>query len=469
MRHRLSHSEQDNSLQHDQRRVNRNNVASNQRKQQRLREQRDWIFLVRFGTCFFVVCILVFAIVHSVKHRGHGRYLPLIRNGQENKYNNTDVALSNHKANAKSTDTDNRAANQKCAFFGCTIIAPEASQLDYSNATYVISPKHILLTHKSNRKLPAPVNQDRAILISPFVTEEIETSHLETMTQSSDNFLMGIFDGHDNAGGDVAQFSMDEIPLRIARKLSKPASPSDHDVVKKAIIQAHEEANEALPPETSIMGGCTANIVLRLGKTLYMSNVGDSYSYLVTYTTPTKMFHDYKKVDDLQPHLQGNITIHHKNIRHKPHLPDENSRILSLGGRIHVPPPPKNPMGSRVIVKSTVHNEDVGLAMSRSIGDLEWTKVGVIPTPDVDVIDLNEMLERLSDTSKLFVVVASDGLFDNRKMEFVTKHLAHILYESGSSSHTMLEGTKKLIDAASPLNSEWYRDDISFVVRMLEL
>ena len=416
--------------------------------------------------CIFVLTI----IVHSIKRRGHEGHQQLIRKGQSK--NDTDVILSNHQLYGRSIDTD-RGAN--CSFFGCTIVAPEASQLDNGNVTNVISPNHFLLTHKSNRKLPAPVNQDRAMLISPFAFENIEGPKLETIASSSDNFLMGIFDGHDNAGGDVAQHSMNEIPRSIAQKLrdevkqSKLASAIDSEKVKEAIIQAHEETNEALPRKTSIMGGCTAHIILRLGKTLYMSNVGDSYSYLVTYTPPTKILYDDKKVDDLQPHLQGNISINYKNTRHKPHLTDEYARITSLGGRVHIPKPPKNPMGSRVIVKSTVHNEDVGLAMSRSIGDLEWTNVGVIPTPDVDVIDLKELFERISDTSKLFVVVASDGLFDNRQMEFVSKHLAHILFESASSSDVMIERMKTLITAASPLKPEWYRDDISFVVKTIEL
>jgi hypothetical protein len=214
---------------------------------------------------------------------------------------------------------------------------------------------------------------------------------------------------------------------------------------------------------------------LRLGSTLYMSNVGDSYSYLVTYTPPV----DGLPVnllnineDDLQPHLKGSIVIHHENTRHKPHLPDENLRIKSLGGRVHIPPSPKSPMGSRVIVKSTAHNEDVGLAMSRSIGDADFTKVGVIPTPNVEVVDLKKLFGEIDKSSKVFVVTASDGLFDNRKKEFVTKHLAYVLYESVSATgieDSMLHGARRLITAASPLQSEWYRDDISFVAKSIEL
>ena len=399
---------------------------------------------------------------------------------QDLKQSNTDAALGNFETNAKSADNDSVAIHLKCPFFGCTITAPEASQLDNANSTNAISPKHFLLTHKSHRKVP-PVNQDRAMLISPFVFEDAENPNVKNAASSaSDNFLMGVFDGHDNAGGDVAQHSMAEIPLHIAQKLrhelerSESADAIDSERVKEAIIHAHEETNDSLPAKLSTMGGCTANIILRLGTTLYMSNVGDSYSYLVTYSTVKNEFHNYKKVNnDLQHHLQGSLMIHHVNTRHKPHLPDESSRILSLGGRVHIPEPPKSAMGSRVIIKNGLKrdsNDDrVGLTMSRSIGDLEFTKIGVIPTPDIIVIDLKELFEGLDEKSKVFVVVASDGLFDHRNMEFVTDYFAHLLYESGSDPNLMLEGMKKLIAAASSLESDLYQDDISFVVKAIEL
>jgi hypothetical protein len=300
-----------------------------------------------------------------------------------------------------------------CPFYGCPITSTELSQLNNNTDTgNALSPNHVILTHKSNRKIPAPVNQDRAILISPFLPEYIENHQSRHVISSRENFLIGIFDGHDNAGGEVAQFAMKEVPLRIAQKLKDAMhQPSNQmpnnttivtNIVKEAIIQSHEEVDLALPSEQSIMGGCTANVVLRLGSTLYMSNVGDSYSYLVTYTPPKNGLQVNNDADKQPPPLQGSITIHHENTRHKPHLPEEQSRITILGGRIHIPQPPKSPMGSRVVVKSTVHNEDVGLAMSRSIGDLEWTKVGVIPTPDVDILAHHG---DSMDASSLFVVV----------------------------------------------------------------
>ena len=471
MRHRPSQAdhEQDGSMHHE---PNQQKSPSRQRKRQR-RKQHSAVILVKFGTLFVISAVVMFVAIDYLLRVPDGT----IREDSEQLHQNEHHVQSN---------------GSKCPLYGCPITAAEILTLDIANSTDVVSEHHLILTHKSNRKVPAPVNQDRAVLVSPFTHEGMETARFA----NTNNFLMGIFDGHDNAGGDVAQFAMEQVPKRIAQKLQDamtkqqlldPASTRTipHDVVKEVIIQAHEETDSTLPSEQSIMGGCTSTVVLRLGSTLYMSNVGDSYSYLVTYTPPANGLQNNNMHilnDQQQPHLQGNITIHHENVRHKPHLPEESARIKSLGGRIHVPPPPKNPMGSRVIVKSSAHNEDVGLAMSRSIGDLEWTRVGVIPTPDVAVVDLNIQFDEMDESSKLFVVVASDGLFDNRRKEFVTRHLARVLFESGELSsdaatdvdhsqhqRSMLDGAKKLVAAASPLKEEWYRDDISFVAKIIEL
>lgn len=491
MRHRSLNAEYNNGNDHHEAQDRRNSLAANPRKHHRLyylnQQQKDWMMAVKFGLCFFVLSTILFAIVHSIP-RSTDKH-SLIRKVQQPEVDATmnNLSTNDHvKIISQKQAQDDKLriqANHKKCPYGCPIIATEVSQLqDNSFETDAISQSHIILTHKSNRLKPAPVNQDRAIIISPFVLERGETEQLNGF-ESSD-FLMGIFDGHDNLGHDVAQFAVNEVPKRIAQKLNDLISNNhilsnntlDHIMVKSAIIQTFEEVDQAVPLEQSMAGGCTAHVILRLGSTLYMSNTGDSYSYLVTYTPPSNGLHVIQNTgaDDLQPHLQGSITIHHQNIRHKPHLPEEKTRIEYRGGRIHIPPPPKNPMGSRVIVKSTVHNEDVGLAMSRSLGDAEWTKVGVTPTPDIEVVDLKEVLKQIGESSKLFAVVASDGLFDNRKLEFVTKHIARILFEADPSSAVqdqstnMLELAKKLIAAASPVKEEWYRDDISLVARLID-
>lgn len=89
-------------------------------------------------------------------------------------------------------------------------------------------------------------------------------------------------------------------------------------------------------------------------------------------------------------------------IDHKPDLPKEKERILKSGGRVYsityaggiVGPP-------RVFLKTM---EIPGLAMSRSIGDSIAHSVGVTPTPDIVVRDLN-----VNDKA---IILGSDGLWE---------------------------------------------------------
>jgi len=126
----------------------------------------------------------------------------------------------------------------------------------------------------------------------------------------------------------------------------------------------------------------------------------------------------------------------------------------------------------------------VGLAMSRSIGDWEWTAIGVIPDPDVVIVDLDKFWSENDiehSDAAVFCVVGSDGLFDARKAEFIANHIAYGLFESKLSrerhdheseetfANHLVDVGKKLVNMASPVKDEWYRDDITFVAKVVEL
>ena len=67
---------------------------------------------------------------------------------------------------------------------------------------------------------------------------------------------------------------------------------------------------------------------------------------------------------------------------HKPDQPEEFHRIVAAGGTVS--PPGDNNRPARVWA-----NGRVGLAMSRSIGDGECKKVGVIPDPEIQQFKLS--------------------------------------------------------------------------------
>ena len=549
----------------------RNDPSINKNKQlqkevinlQRLVRLQNHVIIGMFS-CFVLVIIIstTFVIQHLPTHPNEVDELFWL---QKSKYSNNNTYSDEQKKKSpqhirsspiqqkKKKQDDENIAKINCTSYGCEIRPLELSQLELqlnkssstdadtavnnnNHFSSIASSNHILITHKSNRKKPAPVNQDRAVLISNFGSSDKSKNEADSLIQqqhsNKDNFFLGLFDGHDDNGHIIAQFASEQIPSRIASKIKSQnvAMPSKFhpiqennttitqikDIITSTFIQVDNDV-----PITG--GGTTANCIMRLGSTLFMSNTGDSTQFLVVYTPPTQYEYSKEKAQsneryihaprspDVQLHLQGSITIHYQNTKHKAHFLDEKRRIEGLGGKIHIPP--KNPMGSRVIVRSTLHREDVGLAMSRSIGDWEWTAVGVIPDPDTVVVDLNEFWlqhvvakennngdgggansEKGGGGPKVFAIVGSDGLFDARQAEFVARHLAYGLFEyklgqsyendnddeqqTGASdenedemtfSKHLIEVGQKLVNMASPLKEEWYRDDITFVAKVIDL
>lgn len=430
------------------------------------------MMLFGFGCCFLLICTSVYELVHFV-HRPLDRHSPF----WEQK-GGSGVSGGNLRSGGVQTNETHQllTSQLKCRQFGCPIYPAEVSELSSTGYSFIASQHHILLTHKSNRKKPAPINQDRAILISPFVADN--SLHIPNQRiRPEDNFLLGIFDGHDDKGHIIAQFASEEVPSRIANKLRYLNNIGNAEEVRQAIIQTFIDVDHDAPPKEAKGGGCTASVILRIGSNVYLANTGDSTSYIAVYTPPAKGLEFGGGKNQQERTLQGRIAIHNLNEKHKPHSPQEKSRIEASGGRIHIPE--KHPMGSRVVTRSSVHNEDVGLAMSRSIGDWDFSAVGVIPDPVVEVIDLNDLVAQSQANAKLFAVVGSDGLFDSRKVEFVARHLALKFFESPPPllgidvnqyyADEVIGGGKKLIAAASPAKEEWYRDDITFGSVTIEL
>jgi len=158
------------------------------------------------------------------------------------------------------------------------------------------------------------------------------------------------------------------------------------------------------------------------------------------------------------------------------HFTNQNFRIESMGGQVFLPP-----FGtSRVLYTDPESGLTSGLAMSRSLGDWEVGKVGVIPDPIVDIIDMeNVVQERLRkdnatssmDDIYIFGVSATDGLLDYTTIEYVAKSLANGLYQKDGPH--LLTALEQLIYFAA---SGWekakrgtYRDDIAISVSELRI
>jgi serine/threonine protein phosphatase PrpC len=323
------------------------------------------------------------------------------------------------------------------------------------------------------------VNQDRAFVISPYKVNAGK-KHV------SDTQLMGVFDGHAKFGELVSEYSVSTMPMILSEKLEKLFEKMDDTLleqqtadIQKTLIETFIQIDKTAPADQS--GGCTASVVLQIGRFAFVANAGDSRSFIASYNKRTK-----------------EVKIEYISKEDKPHLPEERKRIESMSGQVYVPPPDRLRMGasSRVMFVDRVTGRTHGLAMSRSIGDWAAGEKGVIPDPTVDVLDVAKLIRggeqcdassisvdvngdtrldpscRESDGEiEVFAVSATDGLLDFVPIDTIAQTVATALYID-DALHP-LSACEALITTAA---NEWwkakngrYRDDIAIAISKIKL
>lgn len=295
------------------------------------------------------------------------------------------------------------------------------------------------------------INQDRAFVISPYFVN----SHGD---QKRAQKLLGVFDGHANLGELVSEYTVTHLPEMLSSKLdpilSSSFSDSDEsDAIHKALIETFVEVDKTAP--ASLSGGCTASVVLQLGKQIYVANAGDSRSFVATFDKST-----------------SKVNIAYITREDKPDLPEERARVERMGGQVYVPPPSRYGGSSRVLFVDKKTGNTNGLAMSRSIGDWDAAKLGVIPDPTVVRLDVSDLIENAGGGDiEVFAVSATDGLLDFVDIDSIAKTIAHSLYVD-EGPHP-LSACESLITTAA--TAWWkakdgrYRDDIAIAVSKMSL
>jgi len=282
------------------------------------------------------------------------------------------------------------------------------------------------------------INQDRSFIINPF---------------QGDKILLGVFDGHAKLGELVSEYTVQTLPKLLHEKLSNSLKPDQsedeqEEIIKQCLDECFVELDQTAPAEIS--GGCTASVILLYKQKLFFANAGDSRSFLCVHRSST-----------------NTTAVAYITREDKPHLPDERQRIEKMGGQVYAP----QRGTSRVMYIDPITKYQNGLAMSRSIGDWDAGKLGVIPNPIVDVVDISTLLKKkfnedAVDDVHIFAVSATDGMMDYVEPHLVAQVLVSSLVEKdGEHLFTSLE---KLISIAA---SGWqqakggrYRDDIAISV-----
>ena len=227
-----------------------------------------------------------------------------------------------------------------------------------------------------------------------------DTFFIEKKVNGVDNFnIFGVLDGHGENGHFASKFVKSFIINQIK---SHPLIKNEKDPKKiySTIISDGYQilANIYLDADVKIQhqdfdcsrSGTTCIIIIQLLEHIICANTGDSRAIIV-FDQDSNLFKS---------------KIYPLSYDCKPELPNEKKRIEESGGVVEKAYYSDDEDGEfsgpyRVWAKG----EDFpGLAMSRSIGDFDAKKVGVIPNPQI--------VEYKIDKSSKYFVIASDGIWE---------------------------------------------------------
>ncbi|KAL5715505.1 protein-serine/threonine phosphatase [Ranunculus cassubicifolius] len=217
-------------------------------------------------------------------------------------------------------------------------------------------------------------------------------------------------------------------------------------ILKESLSMAIQDIDKIFSEKArihNIPAGSTAVVVLIVDNQLLVANVGDSRAIVCSETLKTpgdikaareKFYRQRRSQGDSAKKFKtgpNHFSVTELTRDHHPDRDDERLRIESFGGFVE---------------DSRVNGE---LALSRSIGDVTYKEYGVISTPEVTEWQLGA-----NDT---YLVVASDGIFE----QMTTKDVADVLWDA----HDTCKGSSSLAECV--VNSAFAsgsRDNLSAIV-----
>ena len=231
--------------------------------------------------------------------------------------------------------------------------------------------------------------------------------------------IFGVLDGHGPEGHFVSEFasefipneiinhpeiSMDSNSLSIYNKLRR----NNYQIIKRAFILADIQLKKV--NFDSSESGTTCNLIIHISNHLICANVGDSRAIVA--------------ISDINDPNLSFLRAIPLSIDYKPELPEEQSRILMSGGVVRQA---RNEFGVGVgPYRVFGQGKDYpGLAMSRSIGDLDAKNFGVIAEPGIKEFDLSRNIK--------FVILCSDGVWEFLSNDRV-KDIGRQFYLNGNAT-----------------------------------
>lgn len=255
--------------------------------------------------------------------------------------------------------------------------------LDQGDSELAQSPQSLRMAFgAANAKGLRTYMEDRYTILSPFSLLGSDGTALP-----EDGVLRSfaaVFDGHNGTlAADIAATRLHDILARQPAFQNQNDCTAEPEVrvenISASLVNAFEivdhEVLERCRTEKA-RGGATGVVLVRVGEMLYAAHCGDSRAVLCRNGRPKRLTED-----------------------HKPNLPRERKRVESNGGIVDFA------HCWRVIIGPKDGRPASGLAVSRSIGDIDFKEPLplIVPTPDV-------VSERLMEEEDNFVILASDGL-----------------------------------------------------------
>ena len=267
--------------------------------------------------------------------------------------------------------------------------------------------------------------------------------YVHTTLPSTNYSILGVCDGHGQAGHFVSGFVAKQLPVKVRESYIQHAG-RQMDFWSGVMIDSFTRCNNELKAQSfdTVCSGCTSVAVTISEGLAVCANVGDSRAVLARKTGSC-------------------LTALPLSRDQKPDVPEEKQRIIDYGGRVEaIMDEDGQPVGPPRV---WLMNEDVpGLAMSRAMGDTLATRVGVTATPGMIYAELFTVPLTPDDS---FIVLASDGIWEFMSSQEVVSQVAGFV-ERGRTE----DCCKLLVEEAT---KRWQReedcvDDITVVVAFLE-
>ncbi|XP_036413945.1 integrin-linked kinase-associated serine/threonine phosphatase 2C [Colossoma macropomum] len=229
--------------------------------------------------------------------------------------------------------------------------------------------------------------QDAHVLL-PDLSASVQTlpSHVSRLA------YFAVFDGH--GGARASQFAAENLHQTLISKFPKGEVENLDKLVKKCLLDSFRQTDEDFLKKASSQkpawkDGSTATCLLAVDDVLYVANLGDSRAVLC-------------RMEQTDSGEESCVTLALSK-EHNPTIYEERMRIQRAGGTVR---------DGRVLGV---------LEVSRSIGDGQYKRCGVISTPDLRRCQLSP--------KDRFVILACDGLFKVFSAEEAVKFVHKILQD----------------------------------------